>query len=249
MSKNEQEQNKFYAAIAGNYSKIFPYKPIQVEFIKSHAGELKGKSVLDIGCATGDLVKNVAIEGARVTGIDLNSELLTIAEKNNSHPNARYLMVNMLHIGQEFDNAMYDVVNCFGNTIVHLHGLKEIQQLVKSVYAKLKPGGYFFLQLLNYDYIAKEKIEELPVIDTNNLKFVRKYKFDGDSQIVRFTTALYLKEENQEINNETSLFMVRRDQLQTLLEHAGFREIVCFADFKGAEFGGKHLPLVIKARK
>ncbi len=249
MNKNQLEQDKFYATIAGNYSEIFPYKPIQVEFIKSHAGELIGKSVLDIGCATGDLVKNIATEGARVTGIDLSRELLSIAQKENHHPNARYLLVNMLHIGQEFDNAMYDVVNCFGNTIVHLHDLKEIQQTIKAVYAKLKPGGYFFLQLLNYDYIAQEKIEELPVIETNNLKFARKYRFNGESQIVRFTTALYIKEENQEISNKTSLFMVRRNQLQALLEIVGFREITFYADFNGVEFGGKHLPLVIKARK
>ena len=79
MNENQIEQEKFYTTIANSYSEIFPYKPVQVEFIKKYVGDLDGKSILDIGCATGDLVKKLAEQGARVTGIDLSFDLLTQA--------------------------------------------------------------------------------------------------------------------------------------------------------------------------
>jgi glycine/sarcosine N-methyltransferase len=44
--------------------------------VKSRAGELAGKQILDIGCATGELSFQLAEAGAKVTGIDLNEDLL-----------------------------------------------------------------------------------------------------------------------------------------------------------------------------
>ena len=41
-----------------------------------------------------------------------------------------------------------------------------------------KLGGLFLLQILNYDYILGEQIIELPLIETANIKFVRKYRFE-----------------------------------------------------------------------
>ncbi len=249
MNENKIGQEKFYTSIANYYSDMFPYKPAQMQFVKEHAGGVEGKAVLDIGCSTGLLAKELANQGARVTAIDLNPILLEQAQQHSAHENVRYLMVNMLHIGQEFDDSMYDVVNCFGNTIVHLLDLNDIQQMLNAIYDKLKPRGNFFIQLLNYDYINKEKVGQLPMIETESIKFTRKYQFTEGDPIVQFQTELKLKKENQTIINNAQLLMLGSTQLKEMLDKAGFQDISFYADFLGNPFGGKHLPLVVRCNK
>jgi glycine/sarcosine N-methyltransferase len=138
---------------------------------------------------------------------------------------------------------------CFGNTLVHLQTLELIQQMLKGVFTILKPGGRFLLQILNYDYIFAEQVSELPNIETENIRFIRKYKFEENSPLIRFQTELILKKEEKSILNETLLFGLKSAELIELLKEAGFTEIELFSNFKQEPFGGKHLPLVVSCRK
>ena len=55
---------------------------------------------------------------------------------------------------------------CFGNTLVHLQSIELMGKMLKGVFAVLKPGGHFLLQILNYDFILDEQVSELPLIDS-----------------------------------------------------------------------------------
>lgn len=272
----KDEQNQFYSSISKYYSEIFPYQPMQLQFVKSRAGELNGIQILDIGCATCELAFQLANEGANVTGIDLNEDLLNQAKNKSANfafgcggfqtantlnrkpepdkyrvasPNPRFQTGNMLELETDFHARQFDVVLCFGNTLVHLQTVELIQQMLKGVFTVLKPDGQFLLQILNYDYILKESISELPLIETENIQFIRKYKFEEKSPLIRFQTELVLKNENKSVLNETPLFALRSAELIVLLQNAGFNEIELFSSFKNEPFGGKHLPLMINALK
>ncbi|MBN1985541.1 MAG: class I SAM-dependent methyltransferase [Prolixibacteraceae bacterium] len=242
-------QNKFYTSISKYYSEIFPYNPVQLQFVKTRTGELAGKQILDIGCATGELAFQLANEDAKVTGIDLNTDLLQQAQSKKAPLNVKFQKGNMLELANDFHPAGFDTVLCFGNTLVHLQSEELIQKMLAGVSYVLKPGGHFLLQILNYDYIVGEQVSELPVIETENIKFIRKYIFDENSPLVRFQTDLVLKKENTAISNETLLLALKSKQLKELLEQAGFSNIERFSNFKKEPFGGKHLPLVVSCRK
>ncbi|MFO1088130.1 MAG: methyltransferase domain-containing protein [Hyphomicrobiales bacterium] len=50
------------------------------------AGDVRGKSVLDIGCGTGQLSALLAAQGASVTGIDISAPMLAVAkERSGDH--------------------------------------------------------------------------------------------------------------------------------------------------------------------
>ncbi len=253
-------QNKFYTSISEYYSEIFPYNPMQLQFIKSCMGNLNEKEILDIGCATGELAFNLANEGSIVTGIDLNSDLLKQATGWSGFQTAqlnrelefatpKFQIGNMLELEKDFRTGQFDSVLCFGNTLVHLQATSLIQQMLEGVKKVLKPSGQFLIQILNYDYIMSEQISELPLIETENIKFVRNYKFKKDNSLIRFKTDLHLKKEDQIVSNETSLLALKSEQLVELLENTGFSNIQLFANFKHDTFGGNHLPLVLKCRK
>jgi 2-polyprenyl-3-methyl-5-hydroxy-6-metoxy-1,4-benzoquinol methylase len=241
---------------------------MQLQFVKSRAGDLNVKQVLDIGCATGELANQLANTGAIVTGIDLNEDLLNQAircsgfparwsggrsadsfERESEFASPKFQRGDMLQLESDFQPGQFDVVLCFGNTLVHLQTIELILQMLKGVHSVLKPGGQFLLQILNYDYILSEQVKELPLIETENIRFIRKYKFEKNNPLVTFQTDLVLKKENKIISNETPLFALQSVKLTELLRNAGFREIELFSNFKGELFGGKHLPLVVYCRK
>ncbi len=246
---NTDNQNKFYTSISKYYSEIFPYKPLQLQFVKNRAGELAGKQILDIGCATGELAFHLANEGAEVTGIDLNENLLQQAKSENTHKNIRFQFGNMLDLANNFQTGQFNTVLCFGNTLVHLDTKELILQMMRGVFTVLKPGGNFLMQILNYDYILAEPVTELPLIETENIQFIRKYKMVENNPLIQFQTELVLKNENEVISNQTSLLPLQRNHLVDLLNQAGFRNIELFSNFKEESFGGKHLPLVVSCRK
>jgi 2-polyprenyl-3-methyl-5-hydroxy-6-metoxy-1,4-benzoquinol methylase len=241
----DNNQNLFYTSISKYYSEIFPYNPAQLQFVKSRAGELTGKNILDIGCATGELAFQMAQSGAEVTGIDLNTDLLNQAKTSKKLPNLSFREKNMLHLKSGFQPTHFDMVLCFGNTLVHLESLEQVKQMAEGVFFITKPGGKFLVQILNYDYILDDQVSELPVIESENLKFIRRYAFEMNSPFIRFQTELMLKKENRSLFNETTLFALQHRDLSNILEQAGFSAIEFFSGFHQNPFGGKHLPLVV----
>ena len=121
--------------------------------------------------------------------------------------------------------------------------------MLNGVYSVLKPGGQFLLQILNYDYILGEQVSDLPSIETENLRFIRNYRFEISNPLIRFQTELTIKKENKTISNETQLFAIKSIELIELMKNAGFQNIELFSNFKQDPFGGEHLPLVVSADK
>lgn len=247
------QSERFYSSIADYYSAIFPFNPAQLNFVESFVGELAGLRLLDIGCATGELARMLARKGARVTAIDLNEDLLEQARRMaqaelQGTVAPEFRKGNMLELSSDFAPETFDLVLCFGNTLVHLPDTNTVAQMLKGVKQVLKPGGLFLLQILNYDHILDDQIKELPLIDNDKISFVRKYEFEVHSSVVQFVTELTIKATGECIRNRSQLLALRSAELTELLQQEGFRELELFANFKREPFGGKHLPLVLSCR-
>ncbi len=241
------QQNDFYSSISKYYHEIFPYNPAQLGFTAKNAEGLEGKRILDIGCATGELAFQLAKAGAVVTGIDLNDDLLFQAKSKKILPGLSFQKGDMLELESDFSPHQFDAVLCYGNTLVHLSSDQKVYSMFRGVRQVLKQGGTFLVQILNYDYIISEKITQLPVIETPDVKFIRSYLIEDNNPVIKFRTELHIKKEDRVIYNETPLLALHSHQVKDLLSEAGFTDIFLFASFKEEPFGGKHLPLVLKA--
>jgi len=242
----------FYSSIGKYYNYIFPYNPEKKKFTKSFLEHPKDSTVLDIGCSTGDLPIDLAKEGNSVYAIDADNEMINqaIAKKMflllDEYPVFRDL--DMRRIVYFFDREKFDAITCYGNTLVHLNNNEEISDFLKSCNEVLRAKGHLMIQMLNYEYILKENIRELPLIDNDKVRFERYYEPTGTENL-DFITRLTIKDGQSILNNRISLFPLTKEQLYGLLVHAGFSDIKFYGSFSKTPFKEDGLPLLVEAIK
>ena len=84
--------------------------------------------------------------------------------------------MDMLRLKFNFPEKYFDAVICFGNTLVHLDSITQIRDFLQQCAHLLKNDGILFLQILNYHYILSQKVDELPLIDNDQIRFERYYQ-------------------------------------------------------------------------
>jgi len=246
MKKVEPSEKRLYHTIAEYYDEIFPLKEIRKKFICSLLPD-KSLSILDIGCATGELAMALSEMGHQVTGIDLDSSMIQRAREKIKQKKlkVKFLQKDMLNIAEDFPQHSFDSVICLGNTLVHLRDLKEIDVFLKGVKKLLRNEGLFFLQIVNYHRFLSEKIKDLPLIEVTNYTFQRKYQFDVDEHRILFHTRLIPKNKGAMVNNSHYLYPLTFLQLKSGLSTAGFTHTQFFGDENQAPFNPHKSPALI----
>lgn len=240
----------FYTSIAPYYQHIFPFNPVQIEFLK-HVLPYNGARVLDVGCATGELALALTHFGFPTWAFDYDGQMIQLANRSKSEDDMFpvFEQLDMLQIDVHFPESYFDAVICFGNTLVHLLSETDVQKFIQGAFKILASEGKIAIQILNYDYILDHKVKELPLIDNEEVRFERSYEFTEGSEWIDFNTKLIVKSTGQEIRNTAKLFAIRKEKLQKILEKAGFTSIETCGSFGGEALTEKSLPLIITALK
>jgi 2-polyprenyl-3-methyl-5-hydroxy-6-metoxy-1,4-benzoquinol methylase len=235
----------FYSAISTHYNEIFPVNKAQLSFIKSCITEHTKKNLLDIGCGTGGLPINLYNDFNSISAIDTNKKMLEIAQESAENMSIDFRAISMLEIDYYYDNHVFDVVVCFGNTLVHLQNKDEITTFFMKSKMLLKPFGKLLFQIINYDNIIENNIKGLPTIENTHIKFTRQYDADNEGRI-DFNTELLIKETGEKLNNTVKLLPIRKAELEIALKDAGFSTIKSYSSFKKDSYNPLSLPLIIE---
>lgn len=120
--------------------------PLRLNWIDGMA-RLSGKAVLDVGCGGGILSDSMARAGAQVTGIDLSTKALRVAqlhalEAGTANVSYREISAEALALEQP---ASFDVVTC----MEMLEHVPDPSSVVRSCSALVKPGGWVFFSTIN----------------------------------------------------------------------------------------------------
>jgi len=238
----------FYQSISDYYDYIFPLNKEQLDFILGSFQGTKNKSLLDIGCGTGNLGLELAKIFQKVVATDLDKSMIEKATNklDNTTNNLQFKQLNMLNIEPEFGKQVFNGIVCFGNTLVHLDNASEILLFFKQSNQVLKPGGKLLLQIINYDRIIDKNIVGLPTIENDHVKFVRDYHYEANSNKIIFKTLLTIKKEGREIENVLPLYPIRKDDLLKLLKDAGFKHIDFYGNFKREQLQENSIPLLVE---
>jgi len=120
--------------------------PLRLDWIQGLV-PLQGQRALDVGCGGGILSDAMARAGAQVTGIDLASKALKVAQLHALEaqtPNVSYREISAESLAAE-QPASFDVVTC----MEMLEHVPDPASVVRACATLVKPGGWVFFSTLN----------------------------------------------------------------------------------------------------
>ncbi|MDF1483271.1 bifunctional 2-polyprenyl-6-hydroxyphenol methylase/3-demethylubiquinol 3-O-methyltransferase UbiG [Extensimonas sp. H3M7-6] len=120
--------------------------PLRLGWIDSLA-RLQDQRVLDVGCGGGILADAMARKGAQVTGIDLSTKALRVAQLHAleaNTPNIRYREVSAEALAQEQPES-FDIVTC----MEMLEHVPNPASVVRACATLVRPGGWVFFSTIH----------------------------------------------------------------------------------------------------
>jgi 2-polyprenyl-6-hydroxyphenyl methylase/3-demethylubiquinone-9 3-methyltransferase len=132
--------------VNSEFRPLHQINPLRLDWIQTLA-PLKDKQVLDVGCGGGILSDAMARVGAHVTGIDLATKSLKVAQLHaleTQTPNVSYREVSAEALAAE-KPASFDVVTC----MEMLEHVPDPASVVQACATLVKPGGWVFFSTLN----------------------------------------------------------------------------------------------------
>ncbi len=129
-----------------DFQPLHQINPLRLEWIDGLA-RLKDKTVLDVGCGGGILSDAMARSGAQVTGIDLSTKALRVAQLHALEagtPNVNYREISAEDLAAE-SPGRFDVVTC----MEMLEHVPDPSSVVRACATLVKPGGWVFFSTIN----------------------------------------------------------------------------------------------------
>ncbi len=179
----------------GEFFALHKINPFRVKFIEKFTPPLATQRVVDIGCGGGILSESLAEKGAKVTGIDLAKEVLTVAKLHglDSGIQVDYQLISAEAYAQQHCEQ-HDIVTC----MEMLEHVPDPQSIINAAAECVKPGGWVFFSTLNRNYksyllaiIAAENILNLAPKGTHtHEKFITPAEMDAMAR----PAGLYLRD-------------------------------------------------------
>lgn len=243
----------FYKYLSQYYDEIFAATPGDLDFLKrrliaTRPPDLKEKplAVLDVGCGTGNKTALLAQPGLTITGLDLDQHMIDLARCHHSAPGVTYQVGDLRHLTEMFAPGQFDGLLCLGNTLPHLTNPAEIKNFGAVAAQLLKPGGLLAIQILNYDAIVPTRLDQLPLITTENTLFERFYDWAPNGDLT-FRARLTLKG-GQVYESSLPLRPLMKNELAELVQD-GFAPPEFYGGLDGRPYAAQGLPLMMVAVK
>lgn len=110
------------------------------QVVRSALGDLTGRRVLHLQCATGESTAELAELGAFVTGVDISSEALDVARER--WPDIAWVQADVHDLPSELKRGRFDLVYTADGVLVWLH---DLDPWASGIAASMRSGGDLLL--------------------------------------------------------------------------------------------------------
>lgn len=245
----------FYNDLAPQYDKLFAdwedatkeQAEILDRLFREYGFDLNAR-VLDCACGIGTQAVGLAALGYPVTASDLSDEELAEAEKRASANGVsiRFAHADFRKLAETFSDP-YDIIIAMDNALPHMLTAEDLETAVRSITAKLRPGGIFVASIRDYDGLLEQKPPYSPpyIHKTGNGQRVSFQTWDWEED--NYFLTQYIIEDGEDL--QVSRFQcryraTRREELTQLLLDCGCGKV----EWRFPEDTGFYQPIVA-ARK
>jgi len=211
----------------------------ECEFIESilrRYSKIKSKSILDIGCGTGNHAVILAKKGYRVVGFDISKTMIELAKKKSKSVEFYVSDIENFKFDKKFDAciSMFAVISYITSTNSLLKAFKNIRD-------HLNPDGIFIFDVWNGLAVLRLLPEKrTKIIEENGLKIIRTVEpqLDSFNHICKVNYNIFVIKDKNVVDEFKETHVVRYyfpQEIKYYLEDAGFEVLnICpFMDLNG----------------
>jgi cyclopropane fatty-acyl-phospholipid synthase-like methyltransferase len=208
---------------------------------------LSGSPLLELACGSGRLLIPLACEGYELTGVDSSRSMLDLAqhalEEAGVAEQCTLVQENMctMNLGQKFRMA-FIALGSFGHVCMR----QEQRQMLAVVHEHLAAGGRFILDISNTDVRYMEQLSG-QVLHQGTWKredgrMLTHFISPASSPTKHLLELTHFYEEHQQGEAvkrtviTTHLYLFEKNEVELLLEEAGFEIKDIFGDYEFSPF-------------
>lgn len=221
----------------------------ETEFVIDRLGVEPGARLLDLCCGFGRHTMELARRNFEVVGLDLAMPLLQKALNEAQRRNLSIKFVHgdmrQLNFQGVFD-GIFNVQTSFGYFTDRVNF-----KVLQGIFRALKPGGRFFVETINRDFVC----EEIPMRiwwEGTECLILEEVDFDYSSSTLKVKRSFVYEDASREPwEHHIHIRLYSPHELQYLLRRAGFEIIELSGDYNspGRFFGSASRRVVIVAER
>jgi ubiquinone/menaquinone biosynthesis C-methylase UbiE len=120
------------------------------------------RSVIDIGCGTGNHAVRLSKLGYEVTGVDVSASMLKIAREKDGREKIRFKQGDMKRIRKVVPKTQkFDAAICLGQAFSSMITDRDVQAFFNGLHSILKQNGLFVFCARNAKKIKEEYLNKL----------------------------------------------------------------------------------------
>jgi len=215
----------------------------EMPFLLESLQKSGGSHVLDMACGTGRHSVELAAHGMKVIGFDSSQTMIGFAKNlaQEREVTIDFHVADMMDFCSSVDGP-FDEVLCLGNSLALLPTVKDVKRVLTNVQSVLRPGGFFIVQVLNFQEILSTGFRFFPIkggVTHNNedVIFSRFYEH-GESSYSTLVACSFVKQDHNWVTSFSTQSVLHTDLelMRDVLASAGFSELEFFSDYSQSPF-------------
>lgn len=224
---------------------------VDSEFYMQLADELKAEVIVDLGCGTGLLTRELAKDGRRIIGIDPSAPMLEHSKQQPGAENVEWILGDSSQIGQP--NA--DLAIMTGNVAKVFLDDGEWQTTLGHFAKAIKPGGTLAFESRNpltkgWESWNKEDTHEIQQTPFGPLEcWLDVVEIGENNRTVRFEATNIFQETGETLIIDSTLRFRSAGEITLSLQQAGFSVERIYGNWEKKPFTPADPVMVFVAKK
>lgn len=205
------------------------------EFWQRHS--VQPRSVVELGCGTGNITIPLAQSGFHVTGIDLSSSMLAVAQQKREAQNA--LTKGCLRFIEQ-DMREWEVGECveavisYCDSMNYLTELSDLTDVFRQTWEGLVRGGWFLFDMHSPSTLKTYSTQQPFVNQDEEIAYIWSCDLDEKRCEITHDLSLFIRNETGAYDRVDEWHTQRAyaaNVIQEMLVEVGYVDIQHYADF------------------